>query len=359
MEKQGYEGKGKHYEYTNLNSENQENQENSASSSSISRPRKKLSKKAKGIIIAALIILGGGIFIGSCSTLTPSDPGYMSEFDFGDEYIGNLHLEGTITEGNSGDGYNHQWILDRIEQMKADTNNYGMIITVDTPGGSVYATDEVYHALLKYKEETSRPVYVYMGNIAASGGYYISMAADKIYANPNCWTGSIGVIVGTIYDFSGLMDELGIKAVDITSGANKAMGSPVKPLTEEQKEIYQSLVDDAFSRFVGVVSKGRNMSEEQVRKIADGRVYTATQARDLGLIDSVSSFETASRVMQEECDLKQCNIYDIAYTEETSLFESIFGIKANDLVKNEYTELFELIDKNSKFTVSYLSQIQK
>ena len=111
--------------------------------------------------------------------------------------------------------------------------------------------------LKEYKEKTKRPVYAYMGSMAASGGYYISAPADMIFANRNCWTGSIGVTIGTLYDLSGFLERHGIKAVTIASGRNKSMGSIVDPLTDEQRRIFQSLVDEAYDQFVNIVAEER------------------------------------------------------------------------------------------------------
>ena len=135
-----------------------------------------------------------------------------------------------------------------------------------------------------------------MQSQATSGGYYISASCDKIIANRNCWTGSIGVTMGTLMDISELLENLGIKTNTITSGANKAMGSSYEAMTEEQREIFQSLIDEAYDQFVGIVADGRDMSEKEVRKIADGRIYTAKQALDNGLIDAIGTMEDAVQV---------------------------------------------------------------
>ena len=140
---------------------------------------------------------------------------------------------------------------------------------------------------MEYKEETGRPIWAYFGSQACSGGYYVAMAADKIYANRNGWTGSIGVII-SLLNCEGLYEKLGIEEINVTSGANKSMGSAGEELTEEQREILQSLVDESYDQFVGIVSKGRKMKEDKVRELADGRLYSALQAKEnnpcLGII---------------------------------------------------------------------------
>ena len=313
-------------------------------------------------LIIALVVVVAGV---SCSRavtgfLSPADE---ETYIYDSDYIAELHLEGTITDGKSGDGYSQDWIMDRIEDLTYDEFNRGIMLYVDSPGGSVYATAEVYKALKYYQEYTENPVYVYMGSMAASGGYYVSANADSIYANENCWTGSIGVIVGTVYDFSELLENLGIKAINITSGENKGMGDVTQPLTEEQKDIYQGLVDDAFDKFVAVVAEGRDMTDAEVRKIADGRVYTAGQALENGLIDAVGELEEAYADMEDEYDLSGCDVHVMEYREKTSLLDALLGLseslESSKSDAGQYEKLFELMEENGSFTVTYLSDVRK
>ena len=155
------------------------------------------------------------------------------------DYIAVLDIVGTISE-NDGYTYDQQYLLDSVEQIMEDHHNQGLILHIDSPGGAVYQIDELYLKLMDYKEMTGRPVYAAIESYAASGGYYEACAADKIYANRNAITGSIGVIMGEFVDLSGLLDRLGVNVSYITSGANKSMGNSYQPLTEEQKAIYQS-----------------------------------------------------------------------------------------------------------------------
>lgn len=328
-------------------------------------PKKKMAGWKKGLIIfliIALVVVAAGV---SCSVAIGGmfAPAEEETYIYDSEYIAELHLEGTISEGVSGDGYSQDWILERIEALTEDDMNRGIMLYIDSPGGSVYATAEVYKALKSYQEETERPFYVYMGSMAASGGYYVAANADKIFANENCWTGSIGVIVGTVYDFSELLDNLGIKAINVTSGRNKGMGDATQPLTDEQKEIYQGLVDDAFDKFVDVVAEGREMTESEVRKIADGRVYTANQALDNGLIDSIGELDDAYAEMEKAYDIEGCDVQVMEYHEEKGLLDAIFSlsesIESSGDESSQYSELFRLMEENSTFTVTYLSDVRK
>ncbi len=323
------------------------------------KPKKrKMATWKKGIIVFVLIVVGI-IFLGAgCSKLFVSDDN--KDYIYTDDYIGVLEVNGVMGEEGAQSPYNQEWLLDRIDQMKEDTSNKGIMLSINTPGGSVYAIDELYLKILEYKKQTGRPVYTYMRDMAASGGYYIAAASDKIYANRNTWTGSIGVTVGTFMDVSGFLDKMGIRTVTITAGTNKAMGSTVKPMTEEQKAIFQSLVDEAYEQFTGIVAEGRKMDIETVKKLADGRIYTAKQARANGLIDEISTLDNALADMIERYELGDCDTPIMVYEPDTSLLSMLSG-KVSDSAepKSEVEQGMALMEKNNKFTISYLSNISK
>ena len=314
-------------------------------------------KKALMIFaIIVVIVIVAGILINKTSLFGSQSNSDLYQYDH--NYIGVLKLHGTI--GEDSDEYNQQWMLERIKQMKNDENNKGLILSLNTPGGSVYESDELYLAIKDY-QTTNKPVYSYMESMAASGGYYISAPCDKIIANRNCWTGSIGVTIGTIYDISGLLEKAGIKTVTITSGKNKAMGSMVKPLTKEQKEIYQGLVDEAYEQFVEIVADGRDMKIKKVKKIADGRVYTAEQARRLNLVDAVESFDDAVDDMKKDCNLQECSVENLEYDAPFN-WKSILSMVTDaekSKAEGEYDGLMKLMDENNKFTITYMSEVSK
>lgn len=278
-------------------------------------------------------------------------------------YIATLYVEGSIVSGQSDTfglpvGYQHNWTLDKIDEMIYDQNNQGLILFVDSPGGGVYESDELYLKLKEYKEITGRPVYSAMGSMAASGGYYISAAADKIFANRNTWTGSIGVTIGTLYDISGLLERYGIKTETITAGRNKAMGSSVEPMTQEQKEIFQSLVDDAYDQFVGIVAEERGLSLPEVKDIADGRIYTAKQALERGLIDEIGTFDEAVSDMKDAYDLGG-EVIDVVY-EDNSIWRSFMsGVQIPNFKNGDVSALLEVIEKDQHFPISYECELLK
>ncbi len=325
--------------------------------------RKKMPTWAKALIIIAAVIVGIIILTTSCNNFinnVKDEFAYTSSnevtTDFGYDYIGTVHVEGEISESISGE-YNHEYILNSIDAMIADPENKGLILYVDTPGGSVFASDELYFKIKEYQEKTDRPVYSSMQSMAASGGYYISAPCDKIIANRNCWTGSIGVTMGTLIDVSGLLDNLGIKTETITSGANKSMGSSYEPMTDEQREIFQSLVDEAYEQFVGIVAEGRNMDKDEVIKLADGRIYTAMQAKEIGLVDQIGTYEDAIEDMKQTYGLQDCKIEEFYTIPSTDLL-SLFGKSAQSSV-TDADAIEGLLDLNGKFKLSYISEVQK
>lgn len=277
-------------------------------------------------------------------------------------YIATIYVEGTIAAGQTDTfgipaGYQHNWTLEKIDELIHDPDNRGLIVFVDSPGGGVYESDELYLKIKEYKKRTERPVYAVMGSMAASGGYYISAPADKIIANRNTWTGSIGVTIGTIYDISGLLEKYGVKTQTITAGRNKAMGSVVQPMTDEQKAIFQSLVDDAYEQFTGIVSEERGIDIQTVKNIADGRIYTAKQALSLGLVDSIGTYDEAVADMKKTYGLKGCELVDVIY-KDNSLWGSILGgVKVPDFREGDAAAILNKIESESKFPISYQCEL--
>ena len=244
----------------------------------ILKPKKK--KNSLKMIVILLLVCVGVAFL-TVDTGTPAVGNHIAVLD----------IMGTISE-NDGYTYDQQYLLDSIDTMMEDDSNKALLLHIDTPGGTVYETDELYLKIMEYKAYTNRPVYAAVENYAASGGYYVACAADAIYANRNATTGSIGVIMGEFLDLSELLDNIGVGVSYVATGPNKAMGNSYEPLTDEQRAIYQEICDESFDQFVGIIAEGRNMNEADVRVLADGRVYTAKQAAANGLIDGIESFQT-------------------------------------------------------------------
>ena len=332
-------------------------------------PRQKSSLKKPLIILGA--ILAGIVLIGvGCSSMSNlmkealglyDDTGVYQDYDSeSGDHVAVLYVEGVITASSSTgllsepNAYDHQFLLDTIDRAMERDDNRGLMLFVNSPGGGVYESDELYLKIREYQTATNRPVYVYMASMAASGGYYISAPADMIYANRNCWTGSIGVTMGTFYDISGLLEKYGVKTVTITSGRNKAMGSTTEPMTAEQLRIFQSLVDEAYTQFVSIVAEGRNMKIDDVRTLADGRIYTASQAKDLGLVDEIGTFENAVYAMQQNEGLEDCDFISVAPPQPTWLDQILGEVRAMNQDQGDLSTLLALTDRYGNIPVSYL-----
>lgn len=267
-----------------------------------------------------------------------------------EDFVGVIDVVGTIQASSdtssftSSGQYNHDLYMKYIAQLEEADNNKGILLYVNSPGGTVYESDELYLRLMQYKEKTGRPIYAYFADQACSGGYYVSMAADKIYANRNGWTGSIGVII-SLTNCKELYKKLGIKEIDITSGKNKAMGSAGIDLTQEQEDILQGLVDEAYEQFTDIVSKGRGMDVNTVKKLADGRIYSAKQAVENGLVDASGSLEDLKGVIQEENDLSDSVIYHQVNSGQNNFWSALLGY-AKKLKPQSDVELVQDIMEN-------------
>ena len=303
-------------------------------------------KQIGGLIIAVVLF----IVVGASSVLTRTLSERIVEKNMAqmlsdsvefqppsDDYIAIVKVVGAIQEQtvtgmfDADLGYQHITTLEYIDNLMYDSDNQGILLYVDSPGGTVYESEELYLKLKEYKESTGRPVWGYMAHYAASGGYMISMASDKIYANPNTTTGSIGVIMSG-YDMSGLYEKLGIRYFSITSGAYKDSTK----MTDEQIALYQEQVDEYYTKFVGIVSEGRGMSTDDVIALADGRVYTASQALNNGLIDEISLYEDMAAMMSDEL-----GTYEFYELESTMDFWSSLFAKVESMIPKSEAQILK------------------
>jgi protease-4 len=182
---------------------------------------------------------------------------------------------------------------EKLDQAAKDEAVKAVVLRINSPGGAVTASDIMWHDLIRFRAETSKPVVACMMDVAASGAYYLACGCDRVVAHPTTVTGSIGVVM-SVWNFRGLFDKLGVESEAIKSGPNKDLGSPTHPLNEEQREILQGMINTFYDRFVEVVTQGRpELNEKLVRLIADGRVYSAAEAKDLGLVDEIGYLEDA------------------------------------------------------------------
>lgn len=194
--------------------------------------------------------------------------------------------QGLLTSG----GITPNLVRNYLSKAQADGLVKAVVLRIESPGGSAAASQEIANEIRRFKEETGKPVVVSMGGVAASGGYYISVYADRIVANPATLTGSIGVISQLIY-IEGLLEKLGLEMEIIKAGEHKDMG--IRPLTDEERQIMQAITDDLYEQFVDAVAEGRNLSPATVRNLATGQLYTGGQALKLGLVDELGDQDRA------------------------------------------------------------------
>lgn len=234
------------------------------------------------------IILGGGAFIFFILCLLALAVYFSGESSPGLNFSGNqvaaIELEGTISDSKD--------FIDQLKDFGNRSSVRAVVLRINSPGGGVAASQEIYEAIKKFRAESKKKVVVSMGSVAASGGYYAACAADKIYANPGTITGSIGVIAEW-YNYGDLLRWAKLQSIVIKSGALKDAGSGTRPLTEEEKAYFQNLIGNMYGQFVSAVAKGRKMKEDSVRKLADGRVYTGEEAKANGLVDAIGTYQDA------------------------------------------------------------------
>ena len=220
-------------------------------------------------------------------------------------------------------------IVKNIDIAMKDGSVKAVVIKVDSPGGAVGASQEIYRAIEKLR--ITKPVVVSMGNVAASGGYYVSIPANVIYANPGTITGSIGVIVQHV-DASRLLNKIGIKINNIKSGKNKDILFPNRPLTPEAKRIIEKTVKDVYEIFLEDVVKYRNINIETLRKYADGRILSGREAKKLKLIDKLGNIQDAINEAKELAGLRNKKVLLIELKEKPPLLEQILGSKINNII---------------------------
>ena len=234
-------------------------------------------------------------------------------------------------------------IINNLDIAMKDDTIKGVVLEVNSPGGTIYHSEIMRQKILEYKE-TEKPIYTSMGMVAASGGYYISAPTDKIFASNETMTGSLGVI-SQYTNLEGLYDKLGISYDTFTSGNFKDMGSGTRPMTEEEAQYAQQMVNEHFNTFVNVIVDGRGMNEERVRGLADGRIYMGSTALKNGLIDEIGYFDDVVESISEDLGITNPTVFEIKYS---SYFGGFFGdlIKVNEddsmdrILKLEDTPLF-------------------
>jgi protease-4 len=198
-------------------------------------------------------------------------------------------------------------VREELRRAEKDDQVRALVVRINSPGGTITASDIVYREIREFKQRRKVPVIAAMMDVGASGGYYAALAADQIFAHPTTVTGSIGVIMLTV-NAQGLLEKVGVAPLAIKSGPLKDAGSPFRGLTAEERAVFQSVIDDMYGRFVRLVSESRKIPEDRVRAFADGRIYTAEQARTLGLVDQVGYLDEAVAAARRAAGLAEARV---------------------------------------------------
>ncbi|MDA1052774.1 MAG: signal peptide peptidase SppA [Planctomycetota bacterium] len=275
---------------------------------------------------------------------------YHSGAKFADDKVAIISITGVILEG---EGY----VKSQIDRIRDDSSVKAIVVRVDSPGGTVTGSDYIFHHLNKLRQEKGVPLVVSMGSIAASGGYYVSMAVGdqekSIYAEPTTTTGSIGVIIPH-YDVSGLMARYDVKDDSIASHPRKQMLAMTRPIPEEHRELLQAYVDESFDRFKEIVKQGRPAfleDDSALTELATGEIFTAPKAKELGLIDEIGFIEAAIDRAMELANLDASNTRVVRYPQPASLFD-ISGLMMSSSQRPDLSTLLELTSPRAYYLAS-------
>ncbi len=199
-------------------------------------------------------------------------------------------------------------LKEALTKAAADSDVQSLVLRINTPGGTVTASDVLYHELRLFKQKKKIPIIASIMDVGASGGYYVAMGTDKIVAHPSSVTGSLGVIMLTM-NANGLLEKIGLHANAITSGPKKDMGSPFRAMTDDERAIFQGVINGFYERFLTVIKEGRrNLTVDEIRKLADGRIYSGEQAKAVGLVDSIGYLDDAIELAKREAGLTDARI---------------------------------------------------
>jgi protease IV len=274
------------------------------------------------VILGILLLIALGVLFYIFFYKVGSHSGKSKSFSLNDK-IGVVSVNGVIADS--------QEITEQLGEFGRDDSIVAVVLRVDSPGGGVAASQEIYDAIVELKKK--KKVVASMGSVAASGGLLIACAADKIVANPGTITGSISAIM-QFANVQELLKKIGLKASTVKSGKYKDIGSPLRDMTEEERKIIQDLVDDIYNQFVDVIVRDRKLPREEVIKIADGRVFSGRRAKEYGLVDYLGDIGVAAKTASQLAG--KDGKFDLIYPRKkrSSVFDYMFESAANQLSRS-------------------------
>lgn len=274
------------------------------------------------------IVIGGGALI-LLNALLP-------DLDFSSQdRVALIRIEGVILDA--------QATISELKQYSENPLVKAIVLRIDSPGGGVVPSQEIHDAVKRVKNKSNKAVIASMGTVAASGGYYIAAATDRIIANPGTLTGSIGVIM-EMANFEGLMKKVGVEGVVIKSGRFKDVGSPLRKMSDEERKLLQSVMDDVHHQFIQAVADGRSLEVSDVEPLADGRIYTGRQAKEARLVDELGDLDDAIHIAA-----------DIAGMEgEPKVVEPRKRFSFRDIIESRWSSVFPKLELNTGVKLKYL-----
>ncbi len=258
-----------------------------------------------------------------------------------------LDISGVIMGGETGSPLSDRKkpgliarVREALDRARQDRSVKAVVLRINSPGGGVTASDILYHEVKKFKQETGVKVVAHILDVGASGAYYAALSADAITAQPTSVTGSIGVIMYRV-DATGLMQKVGIQAVEIASADKKSIGSPFRPFSDDERKIFQGFIDSLYGRFTGLVAEERRMTPDAVKKMADGRIFTSQEAQAGGLIDGIGYLEDAIELAKKKAGLSEATV--VTYFRPGEYRTNIYSMSLINI------DLGDLADPGAKF----------
>jgi protease IV len=324
-------------------------------------PRRRPSILGGFLLLLLILALGGSllmnvVLVGGSSVFesgTRVEERHFSHNTRAKDKVAIVAIEGTILEGRG-------FVKRQIDRARKDENVKAVVLRVNSPGGTMSGSDYIYHYLTAVAAERKIPIVVSMGGLAASGGYYVSMAvgsrSDTIFAEPATWTGSIGVLIPH-FNVAQLMKDWGIESDSVLSHRLKGMGSYARTMTDEERKIFQELVDEGFAEFKGVIKQGRAKFKQDpaaLDKIATGQVFTAQQALRNGLIDKIGFLEDAVAQAIQFAGLSADEVNVVEYKSEFSVLDLVLGESTTKKAALDLDALVELSVPRAYYLCTWL-----
>ncbi len=252
-----------------------------------------------------------------------------------EDRIALIRVEGVILDSQS--------TITELKRFADNPSVKAIVLRIDSPGGGVVPSQEIYDAVQRVRNKNNKAVIASMGTVAASGGYYIAAATDRIIANPGTLTGSIGVIMETA-NVEGLLKKIGVEGIVVKSGKFKDVGSPLRKMTDEEQALLQSVMDDVHKQFIDAVAEGRAMEVAAVQALADGRIFTGRQAKEAKLVDELGNLEDAIQLAADLAGIEG----------EPKVVEPRRRFSIRELIESRLSVIFPKLDFYSGITLKYL-----